>query len=328
MQTPTIADIATTDLYKKIKLQEEYGTIMKGIILAGGSGTRLHPVTRYISKQLLPIYEKPLIYYPLSVLLLAGIKEILMITTESDLPLFKACLGDGSQWGISIEYIIQPKPAGLAQAFILGEDFIGSDPVCLILGDNIFFGHGLPNLLSQAKYKLNGATVFGYYVNDPDRYGVVSFNENGEVTSIEEKPKYPKSNYAVTGLYFYDSDVVEIAKDVKPSWRGELEITDINKVYLEQKKLRVQLLGRGYTWLDTGTKDSMLEASNFVSIIEKRQGMKVCCPEEISWRLGLISDEQLEKLAEPLVKSGYGEYLLNLISSDKNIVNEDTSWSV
>ncbi|MDT0294050.1 glucose-1-phosphate thymidylyltransferase RfbA [Mesonia ostreae] len=286
---------------------------MKGIILAGGSGTRLYPITKGVSKQLLNIYDKPMIYYPLSVLMLAGIKEVLIISTPNDLPNFEKLLGDGNDLGMNFQYKEQPSPDGLAQAFILGEDFIGDDDVCLVLGDNIFYGHGFSNLLKQSVKNVeenNKATVFGYYVNDPNRYGVAEFDEKGNVISIEEKPDDPKSNYAVVGLYFYPNDVVEVAKNVKPSNRGELEITSVNEAYLKQENLKVELMGRGYAWLDTGTHESMLEASNFIHTIEKRQGLKVSCLEEIAFEKGYISREQLLKLAEPLKKNGYGQYLL------------------
>ncbi len=290
---------------------------MKGIILAGGAGTRLYPITKVICKQLLPIYDKPMIYYPLSILMLAKIRDILIISTPQDLPKFEVLLGDGSQLGLNFSYKIQDKPRGIADAFIVGEEFIDNDSVCLILGDNIFYGHGLPEYLFQAKNEVEqygGATVFGYYVNDPERYGVVEFDENGNVLSIEEKPKEPKSNYAVTGLYFYDKDVVNIAKSIKPSWRGELEITDVNKEYLKKKNLRVKLLGRGFAWLDTGTHLSLIEASEFIATVEKRQGLKIACIEEIAYKNGWIDSNQLKKLAEPLLKSGYGEYLLKILS--------------
>jgi len=286
---------------------------MKGIVLAGGSGTRLYPITKGVSKQLVPIYDKPMVYYPLSVLMLAGIKEILIISTPNDLPRFKDLLGDGSDLGIKFEYIIQPSPDGLAQAFIIGENFIGDDDVCLVLGDNVFYGHGLTDLLTKsvmnAKQK-NKATIYGYYVNDPERYGVAEFNKDGEVISIEEKPTNPKSNYAVVGLYFYPNDVVKKAKNVKPSSRGELEITTLNQQYLKEKRLRVKLMGRGYTWLDTGTHESLLEASMFIQTIEKRQGLKVACLEEIAYGMGYISAEKVVELAQPLKKNEYGQYLL------------------
>lgn len=286
----------------------------KGIILAGGSGTRLHPLTLTVSKQLMPVYDKPMIYYPLSVLLQAGIQEILVITTPRDNESFKDLLGNGKQWGIRIEYAIQPSPDGLAQALIIGENFLNGAPACLILGDNIFYGQGLGLALERADQRASGATVFGYYVNDPHRYGVVGFDEQGVATSIEEKPSQPKSNYAVTGLYFYDNDVVELAKSVKPSTRGELEITDLNMLYLNQKALNVELLGQGIAWLDTGTHDSLMDAAHFIQLMEKRQGLKIASPEELSWRKGFINDEQLEKIATPLIKSGYGEYLINLLN--------------
>ena len=289
----------------------------KGIILAGGSGTRLHPLTRPVSKQLMPVYDKPMIYYPLSVLMLAGVREILIITTPVDAPAFVSLLGDGSEWGISIGYAVQPRPEGLAQAYHIGADFIGSDPSVLVLGDNIFHGHGLPELLANASDRADGATVFGYYVNDPAAYGVVSFDPQGRAETIEEKPERPKSNYAVTGLYFYDGNAVALARDLKPSPRGELEITDLNRRYLEAGKLNVELMGRGFAWLDTGTHGSLLDAANYVRIVEERQGLKVCCPEEIAWRIGLIDDTQLEKIAAPLRKSGYGEYLLSQLRQGK-----------
>jgi glucose-1-phosphate thymidylyltransferase len=285
----------------------------KGIILAGGSGTRLHPLTITVSKQLMPVYDKPMIYYPLSVLLQAGISEILIITTPRDSKSFADLLGDGSQWGISISYAAQPSPDGLAQAFIIGEKFLDGAPACLILGDNIFYGQGLEQALKSASQREDGATVFGYYVNDPQRYGVVGFDADGTVTSVEEKPEEPKSNYAVTGLYFYDNDVVELAKAVKPSHRGELEITDLNMLYLQQGNLNIELLGQGIAWLDTGTHDSLMDAAHFIQLMEKRQGLKIASPEEISWRQGYISDAQLEAIATPLIKSGYGAYLLNLL---------------
>ena len=291
---------------------------MKGIILAGGSGTRLYPVTRGISKQLLPVYDKPMIYYPLSTLMLAGIRDVLVISTPMDLPLFQRMLGDGSDWGIRLSYVEQPSPDGLAQAFLLGEEFIGSDDVCLILGDNIFFGYGFTGMLHQAVQSVseeNRATIFGYYVNDPERYGVAEFDEAGNVLSIEEKPKEPKSNYAVVGLYFYPNNVVDVAKGVKPSARGELEITSVNEEFLRRRQLRMSIMGRGFAWLDTGTHDSYQEAGNFIETVEKRQGLKIACPEEIAWRSGWINDEQLEELARPLMKSQYGEYLLQLLRS-------------
>lgn len=285
---------------------------MKGIILAGGSGTRLYPITKSISKQLVPIYNKPMIYYPLSVLMLADIRDILIITTPEDQSMFIRLLGDGSQWGINLQYAIQPSPDGLAQAFLIGEEFIGNDSCCLILGDNIFFGHDFGKLLGQTAKNTNGATVFGYFVNDPERYGVVEFDENRKVISLEEKPKNPKSNYAVTGLYFYDNTVVSKAKSLKPSARGELEITDLNKLYLNEGSLDVKLLGRGIAWLDTGTHDSLLEASNYVSAIENRQGLMVACLEEIAYSKKYISREKLLELAEPLKKNEYGQYLLKI----------------
>lgn len=287
---------------------------MKGIVLAGGTGTRLYPLTQVISKQLLPVYDKPMIYYPLATLMLSGIKDILLISTPRDLPQYQLLLKDGSHWGVNISYAVQPSPDGLAQALIIGENFIGNDSVALILGDNIFHGTGLQTVLMNACETLNGACVFGYYVKDPERYGVVDFDEQGRVVGLEEKPRHPKSNYAITGLYFYDNLVVDIAKSIQPSSRGELEITDVNMAYLTHAQLTVELLNRGFAWLDTGTHQSLLEASEYVALLERRQGLRIMCPGEIAWRKGFIDDEQLERLASMTIKSGYGQYLMNLLN--------------
>jgi glucose-1-phosphate thymidylyltransferase len=292
-------------------------TTQKGIILAGGSGTRLYPVTQAISKQLLPVYDKPMIFYPLSVLMLAGIREVLVINTPHEQAMFQRLLGDGSQWGIRIEYAVQPSPDGLAQAFLIGREFIGGQPSCLILGDNIFYGHGLTELLQRASARERGATVFGYWVRDPERYGVAEFDRNQRVVGLEEKPAKPKSNYAVTGLYFYDERVCDFAAQLKPSARGELEITDLNRCYLEDGSLMLEQLGRGYAWLDTGTHESMMEAGNYIATVENRQGLKVCCPEEIAFQSGWIDAQQVRELARPMAKTGYGQYLLQMLQQGR-----------
>jgi glucose-1-phosphate thymidylyltransferase len=288
---------------------------MKGIVLAGGSGTRLYPLTLALSKQLLPVYDKPMVYYPISTLMLAGIRDVLVISTEQDTPRFRDLLGDGAHWGMKFRYAVQPRPEGLAQAFLIGRDFIGTDSVCLVLGDNIFYGHGLPEQLQRAAAHKTGATVFAYYVKDPERYGVVQLDDDGQAIGLEEKPRKPKSNFAVTGLYFYDSEVIDIAGKLKPSKRGELEITDLNLEYLRRRQLRVEIMGRGYAWLDTGTHASLMQASKFIEIIEERQGLKVACPEEIALRMGYIDAAQLARLAEPMRNNDYGSYLLQLIDS-------------
>ena len=292
---------------------------MKGIILAGGAGTRLYPLTKSISKQIIPVYDKPMIYYPLSVLMLAGIREILIISTPEDIHLYEDLLGNGQQLGLNLTYQIQPSPDGLAQAFIIGENFIGNDTVCMILGDNIFYGHGFGKVLLDTAALEDGAVVFGYYVTDPERYGVVDFDAKGKALTIEEKPKQPKSNYAVTGLYFYSNDVIDKARSLKPSARGELEITDLNRIYLKEERLKVRIMGRGMAWLDTGTHESLIQAANFIEAIENRQGLKVACIEEIAYTMGFIGAEQMEKLAQPLLKNGYGDYILNLLRTEKAV---------